>query len=39
MQADIGKILKIKQRKVHKGMHLPVTIKEMQAGIFNQLMF
>ena len=29
---DIDKILKIIQRKVLKGRHLPVTIKEIQAG-------
>ena len=31
-QADINKILKILQRKVLNGTHLPVTIKEIQAG-------
>ena len=31
-QADIDKILKIIQRKVLKGTHLPVTLKEKQAG-------
>ena len=31
-QADIDKILKVIQRKVLKGMHLPVLIKEIQAG-------
>ena len=31
-QADIDKILNIIKRKVLKGMHLPLTIKEMQAG-------
>ena len=31
-QTDIDKILKIIQRKVLKGRHLPVTIKEIQAG-------
>ena len=31
-QADIDKILKITQRKVLKGMHLPVTEKKIQAG-------
>ena len=31
-QADINKILKIIQRKILKGMHLPVTVKEIQAG-------
>ena len=30
-QADIDKILKVIQRKVLKGMHLTVTIKEIQA--------
>ena len=32
-QADIDKILKIIQRNVLKGMHLPVTIKEIQEDI------
>ena len=31
-QADIDKILKIIQRKVLKGIHLPVTVKEIWAG-------
>ena len=31
-QAEIEKILKIIQRKVLKGMQLPVTVKEIQAG-------
>ena len=31
-QADIDKILKIIQRKILKGTHLPVAIKEIQAG-------
>ena len=31
-QADIDKISKIIQMKVLKGMHLPVTVKEIQAG-------
>ena len=31
-QADIDKILYIIKRKVLKGMHLPLTIKEIQAG-------
>ena len=31
-QADINKILKIVQRKALKGTHLPLTIKEIQAG-------
>ena len=31
-QTDIDKTLKVIQRKVLKGMHLPVEIKEIQAG-------
>ena len=31
-QSDIDKILKIIQRKVLKGTHLPVTVKETRAG-------
>ena len=31
-QADFDKILKIIQRKVFKGMHLPVTVNDIQAG-------
>ena len=31
-QADIDKISKVIQKKVLKGMHLLVTIKEIQAG-------
>ena len=31
-QADIDKILKINQRKVLKGTHLPMTVKKIQAG-------
>ena len=31
-QTDIGRILKVIQRKVLKGTHLPLTIKEIQAG-------
>ena len=31
-QADIDKTLKIIQRKVLKGTHLPVTVKEIEAG-------
>ena len=31
-QADMNKLLKIIQRKILKGTHLPVTIKEIQAG-------
>ena len=29
---DISKILKVIQKKILKGTHLPVEIKEMQAG-------
>ena len=38
-QADIGKILKVIQRKVLKGTHLPITIKEIQAGYLNSPYF
>ena len=31
-QADIDKILKIIQRRILKGTHLPVTVKEIQVG-------
>ena len=31
-KADMDKILKIIQQKIIKGTHLPVTIKEIQAG-------
>ena len=31
-KADIDKILKVIQRKVLKGPHLPVAVKEIQAG-------
>ena len=34
-QTDIDKVLKIIQRKVLKGTHLPVPIKEIQAGYLN----
>ena len=37
-QADINKIFKIIQRKVLKGMHLPVTVKNT-GKIFNQPIF
>ena len=33
--ADIDKILKVIQRKVLRGTHLPITIKEIQAGYLN----
>ena len=36
-QADIDKILKVIQRKVLKGTHLPVEIKEIQVGYLNSL--
>ena len=38
-QTDIDKILKIIQRKVLKGTHLPVTIKEIQVGYLNSPCF
>ena len=38
-QADIDKILKIIQHKVLKGLHLSVTIKEIQVGYLNSLYF
>ena len=38
-QTDIDKILKIIQRKVLKGNHLPVTIKEIQEGYLNSPYF
>ena len=38
-QADIDRILKIIQHKVLKGVHLSVTIKEIQAGYLNNLYF
>ena len=38
-QADIDKILKVIQRKVLKGTHLLVKIKEIQAGYLNSLHF
>ena len=34
---DIDKILNILKRKVLKGAHLPLTIKEIQAGYLNSL--
>ena len=36
---DIDKILKIIQRKVLKGTHLPVTFKEIQVGYLNSPYF
>ena len=38
-QTDIDKILKVIQRKVFKGTHLPVAIKEVQAGYLNSPYF
>ena len=33
-QMDIDKILEVIQRKVLKGTHLPMEVKEIQAGFF-----
>ena len=38
-QTDIDRILKVIQRKVLKGTHLPLTIKEIQAGSLNSPYF
>ena len=38
-QADIDKILNVIKRKVLKGTHLPLTIKELQAGYLNSPFF
>ena len=38
-QADIDKVLKVLQRKVLKGTHLPITIKEIQTGYLNSPYF
>ena len=38
-QMDIDKILDIIKRKVLKGMHLPLTIKEIQAGYLSSPYF
>ena len=38
-QADIDKILDIIKRKVLKGTHLPLTIKEIQAGYLTSQFF
>ena len=38
-QADIDKILEVIQRKVLKGTHLPVEIKEIQAGYLTSTHF
>ena len=38
-ETDIDKILKIIQQKVLKGMHLLVTLKEIQTGYLNSSYF
>ena len=38
-QTDIDKILEIIKRKVLKGMHLPLTLKEIQSGYLSSLYF
>ena len=38
-QTDIDKILEIIRKKVLRGMHLPLTIKEIQAGYLNSSYF
>ena len=38
-QTDIDKILEVIKRKVLKGTHLPLTIKEIQAGYLSSLYF
>ena len=38
-QADIDKISQVIQRKVLKGMHLSVTVKEVQAGYLSSSFF
>ena len=38
-QMDIDKILDVIKRKVLKGIHLPLTIKEIQAGYLSSLYF
>ena len=38
-QTDIDIILKVIQRKVLKGTHLPLNIKKIQAGYLNSLYF
>ena len=38
-QTDIDKILEVIRKKVLKGMHLPLTIKEIQAGYLSSLYF
>ena len=38
-QADINKMLEVIQRKVLKGTHLPIAIKEIQAGYLHSSYF
>ena len=38
-QTDTDKILEIIKKKVLKGTHLPLVIKEIQAGYLNSLYF
>ena len=38
-QTDIDKILEVNRKKVLKGTHLPLTIKEIQAGYLSSLYF
>ena len=38
-QTDIDKILEVIKKKVLKGTHLPLTIKEIQSGYLNSLYF
>ena len=38
-QTDTDKILQIIKRKVLKGTHLPLTIKEIQSGYLSSLYF
>ena len=38
-QTDIDKILEVIKRRVLKGMHLPLTIKEIQSGYLSSLYF
>ena len=38
-QTDIDKILEIIKKTMLKGTHLPLTIKEIQAGYLNSLYF
>ena len=38
-QADIDKMIKMMKRKVLKGMHLPVKIRDIQAGYLNSPYF